>query len=139
MDILETLNGILSLHPRRTVLCDFKTTCPSDTITIAGIILPILSGSITPSAPVIQPRTPQDTVFSSLITKDARAVYILSLVLDAEQMGTDFVQFLSNLVKVFPSLSARPLVIAGESYAGTWIVSFVCKLQANCLIDDSSW
>ena len=101
--------------------------------------MPILSGSTTPLAPVIQPRTPQDTVFSSLITKDEQAVYILSLVLDAEQMGTDFVQFLSNLVKVFPSLSTRPLVIAGESYAGTLIVSFVCKLQANCLIDDSSW
>ena len=125
MDIFIILNGILSLHPRRTVLCDFKTTCPSDTITIAGIILPILSGSTTPLAPVIQQRTLQDTVFSPLVTKNEQAVYLLSLVLDAEQMGTDFVQFLSNLVKVFPSLATRPLVIAGESYAGTWIVSMV--------------
>lgn len=42
-------------------------------------------------------------------------------VLDDDQMGSDFVQFLSNLVKVFPSLATRPLIIAGESYAGRWI------------------
>ncbi|KAL5531955.1 hypothetical protein ACEPAF_5518 [Sanghuangporus sanghuang] len=42
-------------------------------------------------------------------------------VLDDDQMGTDFVQFLSNLVKIFPSLATRLLIIAGESYAGRWI------------------
>ena len=31
--------------------------------------------------------------------------------------------FLSNLVKVFPSLAQRPLYLTGESYAGTYIVS----------------
>ena len=31
--------------------------------------------------------------------------------------------FLSNLVKVFPSLATRPLFLTGESYAGTYIVS----------------
>lgn len=31
--------------------------------------------------------------------------------------------FLSNLVKIFPSLATRPLYITGESYAGFWIVS----------------
>lgn len=32
--------------------------------------------------------------------------------------------FLSNLVKVFPSLKTRPLYLTGESYAGTYIVSY---------------
>ena len=31
--------------------------------------------------------------------------------------------FLSNLVKVFPSLATRPMHLTGESYAGTYIVS----------------
>lgn len=30
--------------------------------------------------------------------------------------------FLANLVKVFPSLKTRPLHLTGESYAGTYIV-----------------
>ncbi|KIK61689.1 hypothetical protein GYMLUDRAFT_260725 [Collybiopsis luxurians FD-317 M1] len=38
-----------------------------------------------------------------------------------DQMGADFLGFLSNLVKVFPSLATRPLHITGESYAGTYI------------------
>ncbi|KAJ3721074.1 alpha beta-hydrolase [Lentinula raphanica] len=38
-----------------------------------------------------------------------------------DQMGTDFLGFLDNLVKVFPSLATRPLHITGESYAGTYI------------------
>lgn len=36
---------------------------------------------------------------------------------NCEQFG-----FLANLVKVFPSLSTRPLYLTGESYAGTYIV-----------------
>ncbi|KAF7313192.1 Alpha/beta-hydrolase [Mycena kentingensis (nom. inval.)] len=40
---------------------------------------------------------------------------------DEDQMGEDFVQFLSNMVKVFPSLAKRPLYLTGESYAGTYI------------------
>ena len=31
--------------------------------------------------------------------------------------------FLSNVVKVFPSLAKRPMLLTGESYAGTYIVS----------------
>lgn len=31
--------------------------------------------------------------------------------------------FLVNLVKVFPNLKTRPLHLTGESYAGTYIVS----------------
>lgn len=31
--------------------------------------------------------------------------------------------FLSNLVKVFPSLENRPFYLTGESYAGVYIVS----------------
>ncbi|KAJ7686175.1 alpha/beta-hydrolase [Mycena rosella] len=42
-------------------------------------------------------------------------------VADEDQTGEDFVGFLSNLVKVFPSLATRPLFLAGESYAGTYI------------------
>ncbi|KAJ7202078.1 alpha/beta-hydrolase [Mycena pura] len=40
---------------------------------------------------------------------------------DEDQMGEDFVGFLSNIVKIFPSLAKRPLYLMGESYAGTYI------------------
>ncbi|KAF8202232.1 Alpha/Beta hydrolase protein [Pholiota molesta] len=40
---------------------------------------------------------------------------------DEDQIGKDFMGFLSNLVKVFPSLATRPLHITGESYAGQYI------------------
>ncbi|KAJ6602734.1 Alpha/Beta hydrolase protein [Mycena vulgaris] len=36
-------------------------------------------------------------------------------------MGRDFAGFLSNIVKLFPSLAKRPLYLTGESYAGTYI------------------
>ncbi|KAI0349727.1 alpha/beta-hydrolase [Trametes cingulata] len=42
-------------------------------------------------------------------------------VADEDQMGDDFLGFLSNLVSVFPSLATRPLYLTGESYAGTFI------------------
>ncbi|GJE98044.1 serine carboxypeptidase-like protein [Phanerochaete sordida] len=42
-------------------------------------------------------------------------------VADEDQMGQDFMNFLANLVKVFPSLKTRPLHLTGESYAGTYI------------------
>ncbi|THV05581.1 alpha/beta-hydrolase [Dendrothele bispora CBS 962.96] len=42
-------------------------------------------------------------------------------VADEEQIGKDFMGFLANLVKVFPSLTNRPLYLSGESYAGTYI------------------
>ncbi|KAE9404117.1 alpha/beta-hydrolase [Gymnopus androsaceus JB14] len=38
-----------------------------------------------------------------------------------DQVGEDFVGFLTNLVKVFPSLAHRPFYLIGESYAGTYI------------------
>ncbi|KAJ3548231.1 hypothetical protein NM688_g5321 [Phlebia brevispora] len=38
-----------------------------------------------------------------------------------DQIGTDFVGFLSNLVQVFPSLATRPFYLTGESYAGRYI------------------
>lgn len=47
-----------------------------------------------------------------------------NLVPDEDQMAEDFLQFLSNLVQIFPSLSKRPLYLMGESYAGTYIVEF---------------
>ncbi|OCH94836.1 alpha/beta-hydrolase [Obba rivulosa] len=40
---------------------------------------------------------------------------------DEDQMADDFLGFLSNLVKIFPGLSTRPLYLTGESYAGTYI------------------
>ncbi|KAF7303613.1 Carboxypeptidase [Mycena indigotica] len=40
---------------------------------------------------------------------------------DEDQMGEDFVGFLTNLVKIFPGLASRPLYLMGESYAGTYI------------------
>ncbi|KAJ7240373.1 Alpha/Beta hydrolase protein [Mycena haematopus] len=40
---------------------------------------------------------------------------------DEDQMGIDFVGFLSNIVKIFPSLATRPLYLMGESYAGKYI------------------
>lgn len=65
----------------------------------------------------------------------------MSLVPNEDVMGEDFVNkllwpgmsvklnselfqlgFLSNLVKIFPSLATRPLLLTGESYAGTFIV-----------------
>ena len=40
-------------------------------------------------------------------------------------MLTTYLQmnFLANLVKIFPNLKTRPLHLTGESYAGTYIVS----------------
>ncbi|PIL24661.1 hypothetical protein GSI_12545 [Ganoderma sinense ZZ0214-1] len=40
---------------------------------------------------------------------------------DEDEVGRDFMGFLENLVKVFPSLATRPLYLTGESYAGTYI------------------
>ncbi|KAJ7032821.1 alpha/beta-hydrolase [Mycena alexandri] len=69
-----------------------------------------------------------DTIWfpSTLLTNDAVGTgYSTSdaagYVPDEDQMGRDFVEFLSNIVKVFPSLAKRPLHLAGESYAGTYI------------------
>ncbi|CAL1716100.1 unnamed protein product [Somion occarium] len=42
-------------------------------------------------------------------------------VANEDQTSEDFLGFLSNLVKVFPSLATRPLYLIGESYAGTYI------------------
>ncbi|KAK7039320.1 carboxypeptidase [Favolaschia claudopus] len=40
---------------------------------------------------------------------------------DENQVGEDFIGFLSNLVNIFPSLATRPLYLTGESYAGVYI------------------
>jgi len=49
----------------------------------------------------------------------------LGYVPNEDQMSEDFLQFLSNLVKIFPSLIKRPLHLIGESYAGVYIVNFL--------------
>ncbi|KAF7770375.1 hypothetical protein Agabi119p4_6349 [Agaricus bisporus var. burnettii] len=49
---------------------------------------------------------------------------------DEDQMGADFMGFLENLVKVFPSLRERPLILTGESYAGTYI-PYIMKTYFN--------
>ena len=78
---------------------------------------------------------------------------------DEDQMGLDFVRrlqrilrvhlfiivrcdqqmnFLANLVKVFPSLKTRPLHLTGESYCGTYIVSLKLCLAVRadgCLVN----
>ncbi|TFY62128.1 hypothetical protein EVG20_g6814 [Dentipellis fragilis] len=38
-----------------------------------------------------------------------------------DDVAADFLGFLTNLVKVFPSLADRPLILAGEDYAGIFI------------------
>ncbi|OJT06591.1 Pheromone-processing carboxypeptidase KEX1 [Trametes pubescens] len=40
---------------------------------------------------------------------------------DEDQIAEDFLKFLTNLVKVFPSLATRPLYLMGQSYAGHFI------------------
>ncbi|KAJ6629342.1 alpha/beta-hydrolase [Mycena sp. CBHHK59/15] len=40
---------------------------------------------------------------------------------DDDQMAQDFLGFLTNIVKIFPSLATRPLYLSGESCAGNWI------------------
>ncbi|KAI0695231.1 Alpha/Beta hydrolase protein [Cytidiella melzeri] len=50
-------------------------------------------------------------------TVDANGGYIQN----EDEMGEDFLSFLSNLVKIFPSLTTRPLLLTGSSYAGTFI------------------
>ncbi|KAI0300162.1 Alpha/Beta hydrolase protein [Multifurca ochricompacta] len=45
---------------------------------------------------------------------------------DENDVASDFIGFLSNLVKVFPSLATRPLYLAGEDYAGVYI-SYISK------------
>jgi carboxypeptidase C (cathepsin A) len=49
-------------------------------------------------------------------------------------MAEDFLQFLGNLVKTFPSLSERPLYLMGESYAGVYIV--VLLIACNQVFTD---
>ncbi|KAJ7721105.1 alpha/beta-hydrolase [Mycena metata] len=44
-----------------------------------------------------------------------------SYVANENQVAQDFLGFLSNMVKIFPSLATRPLYLMGESYAGRYI------------------
>ncbi|KAJ7666335.1 hypothetical protein B0H14DRAFT_2658372 [Mycena olivaceomarginata] len=52
------------------------------------------------------------------------------------------VGFLSNIVKIFPSLAKRPFCLAGESYAGTYARPFSpssCQSQINLISKRLSW
>lgn len=42
--------------------------------------------------------------------------------------------FLRNLVKIFPGLATRPLLLTGESYAGTYIVTPLSYSRVNWLM-----
>lgn len=42
-------------------------------------------------------------------------------IFDEDQMASDFMGFLENLVLIFPNLASRPLYLTGESYAGMYI------------------
>ena len=42
--------------------------------------------------------------------------------------------FLANLVKVFPSLKTRPLHLTGESYAGTYIVRPMLRVGMRLML-----
>ncbi|KAL0571646.1 hypothetical protein V5O48_010319 [Marasmius crinis-equi] len=53
--------------------------------------------------------------------KLADAFWVDQPVFDEDQLGQDFVGFLANVVKVFPSLATRPFYLTGESYAGVFI------------------
>ncbi|EIW53478.1 alpha/beta-hydrolase [Trametes versicolor FP-101664 SS1] len=48
-----------------------------------------------------------------------------------DQIAEDFLQFLTNLVKVFPSLATRPLYLMGQSYAGHFIPYIVKNMFAR--------
>ncbi|OJT10630.1 Carboxypeptidase sxa2 [Trametes pubescens] len=50
---------------------------------------------------------------------------------DEDQVAHDFLGFLTNLVKVFPSLATRPLYLMGESYAGMFIPYIVKRIFAS--------
>ncbi|KAL0069423.1 hypothetical protein AAF712_003448 [Marasmius tenuissimus] len=52
---------------------------------------------------------------------DETTMRMLYLVFDEDQLGEDFVRWLANVVKVFPSLATRPFYLTGESYAGVYI------------------
>lgn len=49
---------------------------------------------------------------------------------DQNDVASDFIGFLSNLVKIFPSLATRPLYLAGEDYAGVYISYISAALLA---------
>ncbi|KAF8268910.1 Alpha/Beta hydrolase protein [Lactarius quietus] len=49
---------------------------------------------------------------------------------DENDVASDFIGFLSNLVKIFPSLATRPLYLAGEDYAGVYISYISAALLA---------
>lgn len=77
--------------------------------------------------PDFQPLTTLDMVNVVIVLIQAASLKSSS-VPNEDQMSEDFLQFLTNLVKIFPSLSSRPLYLTGESYAGVYIVIFFISL-----------
>ena len=118
------------------------------------VLMQILSRSVVSAT---QRRTARATVSGEAACRacpnntHSLLIIIIRAVADEDQMGEDFVGgvccqlqqntnlipqlgFLSNLVKVFPSLATRPLLVTGESYAGTYIVSFLYKYFSRIVI-----
>ncbi|KZV76554.1 alpha/beta-hydrolase [Peniophora sp. CONT] len=49
---------------------------------------------------------------------------------DEDDVLNDFIQFLTNLAEIFPSLATRPLILAGEDYASIYI-AYIAQVLAT--------
>ncbi|VDC07935.1 unnamed protein product [Peniophora sp. CBMAI 1063] len=49
---------------------------------------------------------------------------------DENNVLSDFIGFLTNLAEIFPSLAKRPLILAGEDYASTYI-AYIAQVLAT--------
>ncbi|KAJ6536096.1 Alpha/Beta hydrolase protein [Mycena capillaripes] len=68
---------------------------------------------------------PVGTGYSTSDATGPQKLTLCLLVPDEDQMGKDFVGFVSNIVKIFPSRAKRPLYLMGESYAAPYITKAI--------------